>query len=134
MLFRSAAAVFYASDDLELYFLSNPGSRHGTNMAANARVSVAIHEDYREWKDIRGIQLEGRAELVRSPKRKLLFWQIYRKKFPFVDAFFRPGALYEMVQAKMAGIRIYRVVPQEMFYLDNSRGFGHRERLPLDGE
>ena len=52
-----AAAVFYASDDFVLYFLSNPNSRHGTNLAGNSQVSAAIHEDYRDWREIRGIQL-----------------------------------------------------------------------------
>src|ERR1035437_4873637 len=80
-----AAAVFYASDGFDLSFLSNPHSRHGTNMAANKLVSVTIHEDPRDWRAIRGIQLEGRAEQVRSPKRKVRFWEIYLKKFPFVE-------------------------------------------------
>lgn len=126
-----AAAVFYASDEFDLYFFSNPRSRHGMNMATNNRVSAAIHEDYRDWREIRGIQLEGRAERLRSPKLLRHGWEIYRKKFPFVDEFFRPGALFETVQTKLAGIRMYQVVPEALWYLDNSLGFGHRELLPL---
>jgi uncharacterized protein len=126
-----AAAVFYANDELDLYFLSNPRSRHGTNIAANSIVSAAVNEDPNRWKEIRGIQLEGRAELVRSPKLKRRFWEIYLKKFPFVEAFFQPGSLHEVVKAKLAGIRLYRIVPSAVWYLDNSRGFGHREFLSL---
>src|SRR3990170_3381121 len=84
-----AAAVFYASDELELYFFSNPKSRHGANMAANAVVSAAIHEDYSDWRAIRGIQLEGRAERLRSVKLQARFWEVYLKKFPFVKQFFQ---------------------------------------------
>ena len=124
-----AAAVFYASDGFDLYFFSDPHSRHGRNMAANASVSAAIHEDYRDWKSIRGIQLEGRAERLRSLKLQARFWTAYRKKFSFVDEFFRPGLLREAVQPKLAGIRLYRIVPQAIWYLDNSRGFGHRQLL-----
>jgi uncharacterized protein YhbP (UPF0306 family) len=126
-----ASAVFYASDGLDLYFISNPRSRHGTNIAANSWVSAAVHEDPNNWKEIRGIQLEGVAELVRSPKGKIRFWEIYRKKFPFVDAFFKPGPLREIVQAKIAGVRLYRIVPRAVWHLDNRLGFGHREQLPL---
>ena len=97
-----ASAVFYANDEFDLYFLSNPGSRHGMNIAAHSIVSAAIHEDYHDWRAIKGIQLEGRAERVRSPKLKLRFWDLYRKKFPFVEAFFQPGSLREIVQAKLA--------------------------------
>jgi len=126
-----AAAVFYVNDELDLYFLSSPASRHGWNMAANSRVSAAIHEDYHDWREIRGIQLEGRAERVRSPKLQLRFWELYNKKFPFVEAFFTPGGLQELVLSKVKGVRLYRIVPQAVYYLDNSRGFGHRELLSL---
>ncbi len=42
-----AATVFFASDDLRLYFFSAPESRHCQNLAANARVAVTVQEDYR---------------------------------------------------------------------------------------
>ena len=129
-----AAAVFYASDGLDLYFFSNPRSRHGVNMAANAEVSAAIHEDYRDWKQIRGIQLEGRAERLRGLKMQAWFWKVYTKKFPFVKQFFREGPLQGAVQRKLAGIRLYRIVPRAVWYLDNSRGFGHREMLEMPAE
>ena len=128
-----AAAVFYASDGFDLYFFSNPKSRHGMNMAANAQVSAAIHEDYREWREIRGIQLEGRAERLRSLKLQKRFWVVYLKKFPFVKEFFQAGRLRDVFQAKLAGIRLYRIVPQSVYYIDNSKGFGHREMLELKG-
>jgi uncharacterized protein YhbP (UPF0306 family) len=126
-----AAAVFYASDNFDLYFLSNPKSRHGTYIAHNARVSAAIHEDYRNWREIRGIQLEGRAERLTSIKLQARFWKIYEKKFPFVKDFFRPGSVREMLSTKVTGIRLYRIVPSQVYYIDNSKGFGHRELLDL---
>ena len=130
-----AAAVFYASDEFDLYFFSNPKSRHGVNMAANAVVSAAIHEDYHDWRAIRGIQLEGWAERLRSLKLQARFWEVYLKKFPFVKQFFpagqQAGGLRDMLQAKLTGIRLYRIVPHTVYYIDNSRGFGHREMLDL---
>ena len=44
-----AATVFYASDDLCLYFSSVPDSRHCQNLAANPRVAVTVQEDYHDW-------------------------------------------------------------------------------------
>ena len=126
-----AAAVFYASDEFDLYFFSNPKSRHGGNMAANSIVSAAIHEDYSDWRAIRGIQLEGRAERLRSLKLQARFWEVYLKKFPFVKQFFPAGSAGGMLQKKLAGVRLYRIVPQTLYYIDNSRGFGHREMLDL---
>lgn len=128
-----AAAVFYASDGFDLYFLSSPKSRHGMNMAANAQVSAAIHEDYRDWREIRGIQLEGRAERLRSLKLQARFWEVYQEKFSFVKEFFQAGRLRDLLQGKLAGIRLYRIIPQTVYYIDNRRGFGHREALELKG-
>ncbi|MBI1956555.1 MAG: pyridoxamine 5'-phosphate oxidase family protein [Acidobacteria bacterium] len=126
-----AAAVFYASDGFDLYFFSNPRSRHGKNMAANPVVSAAIHEDYRDWQEIRGIQLEGRAELLRSPKLQARFWEVYSRKFPFVKEFLRQGQATAELRSKLSRIRLYRIVPTAVWYLDNRRGFGHREKLDL---
>ena len=56
-----AATVFFASDDLRLYFFSAPDSRHGQNLAVNPQVAVTIQEDYHDWRAIKGIQLEGRV-------------------------------------------------------------------------
>ena len=130
-----AAAVFYASDEFELYFFSNPKSRHGMNIAANSRVSAAIHEDYSDWRAIRGIQLEGRAERLRSVKLQARFWEVYLKKFPFVKQFFpargQAGGMGELVKGKLDGVRLYRILPHAVYFIDNSKGFGHREKLDL---
>ena len=128
-----AAAVFYASEGFDRYSFSSPRSRHGKNMAANPVVSAAIHEDYRDWQEIRGIQLEGRAERLHSPRLQACFWEIYQAKFPFVKEFFEPGPLRRKLQAKLKGIQLYRIVPTTVWYLDNRRGFGHREKLDLLG-
>lgn len=130
-----AAAVFYASDEFDLYFFSNPKSRHGVNMAANSLVSAAIHEDYSDWRAIRGIQLEGRAERLRSLRLQARFWEVYLKKFPFVKQFFslggQAGSIADILKAKLAGVRLYRIVPHAVYFIDNSQGFGHRDRLDL---
>ena len=126
-----AAAVFYANDEFDLYFFSNPKSRHGENMTANRLVSAAIHEDYSDWRAIRGIQLEGRAERLRSLKLQARFWEVYLEKFPFVKQFFQAGSVRGMLKTKLSGVRLYRIVPQTLYYIDNSRGLGHRDMLDL---
>ena len=127
-----AAAVFYASAGFVLYFLSHPKSRHGANIIQNSHVGAAIHEDYRDWRQIRGIQLEGRVERLTSIKQQAAFWKTYEKKFPFVKQFFRAGRLRDKLSAKVIGIRLYRLVPSQVYFIDNSKGFGHREMLDLD--
>ncbi|OFW02235.1 MAG: hypothetical protein A3G20_02620 [Acidobacteria bacterium RIFCSPLOWO2_12_FULL_59_11] len=128
-----AAAVFYASEGFDLYFFSSPRSRHGKNMAANPAVSAAIHEDCRKWQEIKGVQLEGRAERLRSANLRARFWEIYLAKFPFVKEFFQSGPRRNVLKAKLKGVRLYRIVAATVWYLDNRRGFGHREEFHLSG-
>ncbi len=126
-----AAGVYFANDGLTLYFLSDPASRHCQDIAANPRVAAAIHEDYKDWREIRGIQLEGRAEAVAGAAALARAWQVYLTKFPFVREFRMGDALEIMGRAVRA--RFYRVVPSRILYLDNRKGFGWREEVSLVG-
>jgi len=59
-----AAGLFYVNDGFDLYWLSDPDTQHSRNIAHNPHVAVTIHEDYRDWRIIQGIQMEGAAEQV----------------------------------------------------------------------
>jgi uncharacterized protein YhbP (UPF0306 family) len=127
-----ASPVFYANDEFALCFYSQPHSRHGVNMAAHAVVSAAIYGDYHDWRSIRGIQLEGRVELVQSKKLRERLAAIFREKFPFVDELLpRRAAAKARATPKLSGIKLYLLTPSCVWYLDNSLGFGHRQQLEL---
>lgn len=51
---------FYADDDLNLYWLSEPGRHHSQDIAANPKAAVAILVS--EEMPLVGVQLEGDAE------------------------------------------------------------------------
>lgn len=124
-----AAGLYFASDGLTLYFLSDPASRHCQDIAADPRVAAAVHEDYRDWREIRGIQLEGRAEPVAAAAELARAWEVYLAKFPFVRQFRVGDAL--QIAGRMVRARFYRIVPARLFFLDNRKGFSHRDELPL---
>lgn len=123
-----AAAVFYVSDGFTLYFLSAPTSRHCVNLAANPRVAATIQEDYADWMEIKGVQLEGIASQL-SGDEELLARQRYAEKFPLVGQLAR--APQAIVRA-MAKVRWYRLVPQRLFFVDNAAGFGARAEVKID--
>ncbi|HEY7678466.1 MAG TPA: pyridoxamine 5'-phosphate oxidase family protein [Candidatus Methylomirabilis sp.] len=124
-----AAGLYFASDGLTLYFLSDPASRHCQDIAANPRVAAAIHEDYRDWREIRGIQLEGTADPVTAPADRVRAWELYLAKFPFVRQF-RVGDALE-IMGRAIRSQFYRIVPSRVLYLDNRKGFSHRDELVL---
>lgn len=125
-----AATVFFASDDLRLYFFSSPESRHCQNLAANRRVAVTVQEDYSDWRAIKGIQLEGRVELVDGVVAKAKALAIYALKYPEVIKRFTDPASGVFHQAFLK-VKFYCVVPEKLFFIDNAQGFGKRQELIL---
>lgn len=125
-----AATVFYASEDLRLYFFSAPESRHGQNLAANDRVAVTIQEDYSDWRQIKGIQIEGQVELVDGILEKTKAMAIYARKYPDVIKLFSdPGS--GVFYKAFLKVKFYCVIPEKLFFIDNAQGFGKRQELVL---
>lgn len=128
--FPWAATVFYANDELRLYFFSAPDSRHCQNLTANARVAVTIQEDYKDWQQIKGIQLEGSVALVNGVIEKTKAMAVYARKYPdAIKIFTNPasGAFYKA----FLKVKFYCVVPEKVFYIDNEQGFGKRQELAV---
>jgi uncharacterized protein len=125
-----AATVFYASEELQLYFFSVPDSRHCQNLAANPRVAVTIQEDYKDWREIKGIQLEGTVALVDSLTEKAKAMAVYARKYPGVIKLFTNPASGVFYKAFLK-VKFYCVVPEKVFYIDNAQGFGKRSELAV---
>ena len=122
-----AAAVFYANDGFAIYFLSSPTSRHGSNLAGNPRVSAAVHEDYSDWSKIKGVQMEGIASVLAGEEEEAAR-RLYGAKYPVVGKLeLAPAAIVKA----LAKVRWYKLVPERLYFIDNSAGFGHREEIEL---
>ncbi len=120
-----ASAVFYASRDLTLYFVSSPDSRHCQNLAYTPRVAAAIHEDISDWRAIVGVQLEGTAAAADADQLAEVV-ALYGAKFPVVGA-----TAPEVIARALARARWYRVVPDRLYFIDNAAGFGNRREVAL---
>jgi uncharacterized protein YhbP (UPF0306 family) len=123
------AAVFYVCDGSTLYFLSAPTGRHMLNLAHNPRVALTIQEDYADWLDIKGVQMEGVAVEI-SGEEEEKARRLYGEKFPLVGLLARAPA--SIVKA-LAKVRWYKVVPRRVYFIDNSRGLGHRDEVDPEG-
>ena len=124
-----AAAVFYARDGDDLIFLSSPRSRHGTNLARDPRCAATIHAEVCDWRQIRGIQLEGQvAELGGDERARAQ--HCYGEKFPFA----RPATAVPAIVEALARVRWYRLRIARLYMIDNQRGFGGRELFEAGGE
>lgn len=127
-----AAALFYASQDLTIYFLSDPESRHCANIQQNPVVSAAIHQNYLDWREIRGLQLEGVVEEV--PTREVpVAMEVYLSRFPFVRELATPEGLFR-VAGRVMSAKVFRLLPSRLLLLDNRKGFGYREEFIVEEE
>ena len=117
-----ATAVFYASQNFDLYFLSAGHTRHAQNFHYEPHVSAAIHEDYRDWPDIKGIQLEGDVVQLREKELETAV-HLYRTRYPFL------AQAGPQIQAALARVNWYRLRPTRLYFIDNSQGLGHREEV-----
>lgn len=121
-----AAGLFYVNDGFDLYWLSDPDTRHSRNIAYNAQVAATIHEDYRDWRIIQGIQMEGTAEHVGTLAQAVGPMRLYVAKFPFLgDLRHLPSTL----ASALAAARVYRLTPTRVYFIDNTKGLGHREEV-----
>lgn len=119
----AAAAVFYASEGLDFCFLSAPDARHSRNLRAEPRVAVTIQEDYADWRGIRGVQLIADARELAGEEESAAR-ALYAAKFPGILDGQPEGS---GIPRALAKIRWYGLRATWVRFIDNSRGFGHRE-------
>jgi uncharacterized protein YhbP (UPF0306 family) len=118
-----AAAVFYAHEGFRLYFLSLPSTRHGRNLAADPRAAATVQQDYRDWPEIKGVQMEGRTAVLDGPERERAIG-LYARKFPLITSPAEPR-----IAAAVSRVAWYRLAADRVYFVDNAAGFGHRDQV-----
>lgn len=122
-----AAAVFYAHVGVALFFLSAPTTRHARNLARDARCAATIQDDVADWQAVRGVQLEGRAQRLEGDDARAA-QRLYGAKFPLIADLGRAPLAIAQAFDKVAW---YRLDAERLYFIDNSRGFGHRDSFDL---
>jgi len=121
--------LFYASDELcQLYFVSAVTTWHCKHIAANPRVSVSISRQCTDWKEIRGLQLDGIAGVVSDADRDVVV-EMYLTKFPALKKLHQASKILSLFRESS----FYRITPAWIRLIDNSKIFGHKEELIFDG-
>jgi len=114
----SAYTVYYVSNGYSIYIESDSGSHKLQLLNANSKLSLTIDEDYATWRDIKGVQLFGKAEFVDEKGAESLK-TAFERKFPWM--------------LELGGIPSHhvfvRVIPEKIYFLDYSKGIGHRTVL-----
>ncbi|MBC7804282.1 MAG: pyridoxamine 5'-phosphate oxidase family protein [Candidatus Parcubacteria bacterium] len=128
-----AAAVFYASDEpLNLYFVTDTGTRHGRDLQAGGPVAAAINSDVADWHEIRGLQLEGRASMLSEAGRAAAM-EIYLAKFSGVRRLLDAPRddSEKLIGERLDKVPLWRLAPSRIRLLDNRKRFGWKQELVL---
>lgn len=117
--YPQATSVSYANDDLEIYFGTCAGSQKAKNLGRNPRVSATVNLPYRNWSEIRGLSMSGKAERLTDPPH------IARAEELLLRRFSQSIAQYAL--APLDTVIFFRVRPKVISVLDYRKGFGHTD-------
>jgi len=125
--FPHAATVFYALDgEFDLLFLSREDSRHARDIAQSGRVAATVTDSAQEWRDVRGLQLWGRARALRGNQRLSALTR-YVTRLPLLKEVARdPRAA-----AALKNVGVFQVNPERIAWTDNRSGLFGREIIDL---
>lgn len=121
-----ASTVSYVNRGLTIFFMTDPSSRKGRNIAFCPKVALAISEDYLDWDEIRGVQVTGEVEWITDAEELQQVQQMFVGKFPQMRRY-----LQECYGVTIDVVPFLRVVPRSINYLDYSKGFNHFDTLAL---
>lgn len=123
-----AASLFYAVDGLSLVWTSDPAARHSGHLETQRRVAATVAPDCADFQAVRGLQIAGVARRLRDAAEVERASARMRQRYPFLDQLASgPPALREA----WARAGFYRLDPERITLIDNSRGFGHKAALQV---
>jgi general stress protein 26 len=120
-----ASTVSYVNKGLTIFFMTDPSSQKGKNIASCPKVGVAISEDYLDWDKIEGVQLAGSVEWITDQTELKQVQQMFAQKFPQVHKYLAGyGVTIDIIP-------FLRITASSINYLDYSKGFNHWDTLTL---
>jgi len=126
-----AANLFYACDGMALVWLSDTDTRHSRDVAADARVAATIAPDYKDFAEIRGVQVFGAARQIVAADERQHHLALLEGRYPFLRQLKSGPAKLRDGYARASP---YRLQPIRMVLIDNSKGFGHKETIEFPAQ
>ena len=119
--------AYYAVDsDLNLYFLTSPGTIHGKQLVDNPQVAVAIADSPQSPAGKKsGLQISGVCTQITAEaevRAGLVLWRAVLK----VES---PDYTYEGMQAGKIQGRIYKIVPKKIKFFNEALQEEGKEKL-----
>ncbi|MFH2057880.1 MAG: pyridoxamine 5'-phosphate oxidase family protein [Pseudomonadota bacterium] len=128
-----AAPVYYYFMDMDFFFFSNESSQHIKDaLTSDMLCAASIFEDQRRFDQtrfdqIRGLQMSGKIDQVHSKIKALKAAIGYIKRFKIKAG--KPDIL-NFIETQYHA-KLFCFSPHQIFFMDNSKGFGNRQEIKL---
>jgi len=112
-------AFFAFSTDLELYFLSDPGSLHCRNLSRNSSMAMTVFDSFQEWEASgRGLQMFGVCHRTRGDAERRAT-RVYGSRFPAYTRSMKERTEAERKRVdRLRSYALYRFLPNRVKVLD----------------
>lgn len=112
-------AFFAFSTDLELYFLSDPGSLHCRNLSRNPSMAMTVFDSSQNWEAPgRGLQLFGVCHRIRGDAERRAT-RVYGSRFPAYTIWMKDTTEANQRRAgRLRSYALYRFLPNRVKVLD----------------
>jgi uncharacterized protein YhbP (UPF0306 family) len=121
-----AVSLMYASDAFDIYWLSDPKTRHSGHLASGTPAAVTIAAQYEDFRKIRGLQMEGSGCRLTETGEEKAGFDLLVARYPFLKQF----AAGELAR-HLGAAAVYRFRPARVTLIDNARSFGFKQTLEL---
>lgn len=106
-----AATFVYVNDGATFYVWTRPEGTTARHIEQNPQVSFAIDDYVPDWRQTKGVQVNGRCRVVLSPAETRKIVQLFSEKFPHVGADSVPS-----------NVVFFRIEPIAVVFIDNTGG------------
>ena len=125
-LILRSTPVFFARKNNSFYFISVAKTVHARNISQNPDISAAVTKNYRNYRDIKGVQLFGRCSEIEGLTDIARAALVYFSKFSDLKSFMQPDLIKSAVEIKW-----YELAAERLIYTDNTVRFGYKEEVEL---
>jgi uncharacterized protein YhbP (UPF0306 family) len=121
------APVYYIFRAGKCYFFSNQMSRHIRHLELGADAAASIFKDSPSIDGLAGVQMQGRCTVCSPGREAVTAAAAYALKYGIFIKGDHPVDYF----ARVFKAALYAFVPESVYFMDNSTGFGHRTLVIL---
>jgi uncharacterized protein YhbP (UPF0306 family) len=103
-----ATTLTYVNEGAIVYVWTRPDTTTARQMEENPVVSLAIDQYADDWRETKGIQAAGEAQVVLNPGELTRVVALFEQKYP------------PLAGALGSGVSLFRITPTEVQFIDNA--------------